>query len=41
MQDTIRKYNAQYMQAVTLFNEIQNLKEQKKKRQALTRWEDI
>jgi hypothetical protein len=41
MQNTIRKYAVQYKQAVTLYNEIQKFKEQQKKQQALTRWEDI
>jgi predicted DNA binding CopG/RHH family protein len=39
MQETIRKYNAQFIQASTLFNEIQQLKEQKKRQEAITRWE--
>ena len=41
MQDTTRKYNTQYTHAITLYNEIQELKEQKKKKQALTRWDTI
>lgn len=41
MQDTIRKYNAQYTQAIALYDEIQKLKEQKKRQQALTRWDFI
>jgi hypothetical protein len=41
MQDTIRKYNIQFMQAITLYNEIQKLKEQKKRDEALTRWDSI
>jgi hypothetical protein len=39
MQDTIRKYNTQFTQAITLYNEIQKLKEQKKRHEAITRWE--
>lgn len=41
MQDTIKKYAAQFLPAITLYNEIQKLKEQKKKQQAITRWESI
>ena len=41
MQDTIRKYNVQFVQAITLYNEIQKLKEQKKKIEALSRWDSI
>ncbi|MGA2682526.1 MAG: hypothetical protein ABSF44_12090 [Candidatus Bathyarchaeia archaeon] len=41
MQDTIRKYNSQFVQAMKLYDEIQNLKEQKKKQQAMARWESI
>lgn len=41
MQDTIKKYNAQFVQAVALFNEIQKLKEEKRRREALSRWESI
>jgi hypothetical protein len=39
MQDTIREYNAQFTEAITLYNEIQKLKEEKKRQQALTRWD--
>lgn len=41
LQDTIREYNAQYTQATALYNEIQRLKEEKKKQQALNRWDSI
>jgi len=41
MQDTIRKYNAQFVQAMKLYDEIQKLKEQKKRLQAMARWESI
>ncbi len=41
MQDTIRKYNANYTRAITLFNEIQKLKDEKKKQQAMARWNSI
>ena len=41
MQDTIRKYNVQFMQAITLYNEIQKLKEEKKRHEALSRWDSI
>jgi len=39
MQDTIREYNAQFTEAITLYNEIQKLKEEKKRQEALTRWD--
>jgi len=41
MQDTIKKYNAQFVKAITLFSEIQKLKDQKKKQQAMARWESM
>ena len=41
MQDTIRQYNAQYVPALRLYNEIQQLKEEKKRQEALTRWESV
>ena len=41
MQDTIRKYNDQFKQAIMMYNEIQKLKDQKKKQQAMARWESI
>ena len=39
MQDTIRQYNAQYLLALRLYNEIQQLKEEKKRQEALKRWD--
>ena len=39
MQDTIREYDALYVKAMELFNEIQLLKEEKKRQEALTRWD--
>ena len=41
MQDTIREYDAQFTQAIALYNEIQQLKEEKKRQEALTRWDSI
>lgn len=41
MQNTIRKYNVQFKLAIILNNEIQKLKEQKKKQRAISRWESI
>jgi len=41
MQDTVREYNTQYIKASVIYNEIQKLKEDKKKQQALTRWDSI
>ena len=39
MQGTIREYNDQFTEAITLYNEIQRLKEEKKRQQALKRWD--
>jgi len=39
MQETIDEYNTRFKLAVTLYNEIEKLKEQKKKQQAISRWE--
>jgi len=41
MQDTIRNYNTQYISAMVLFAEIHKLKEEKKRRQAIDRWDSI
>jgi hypothetical protein len=41
MQDTIRKYSVQFIEAITLYKEIQKIKEQKKKQQAMARWDAI
>ncbi|MGD0643716.1 MAG: hypothetical protein ABSA75_02295 [Candidatus Bathyarchaeia archaeon] len=41
MQDNIREYNLQYTQAIALCLEIQKLKEEKKRQQALSRWDSI
>jgi len=41
MQETIKIYNIQFTQAIVLFNEIQKLKEQKKRQQALSRWKSL
>ena len=41
MQDTIQEYDAQFTQAIALYNEIQQLKEEKKRQEALTRWDSI
>ena len=39
MQDTIRQYNAQYLDAIKLYNDIQRLKEEKKRQEALKLWD--
>jgi hypothetical protein len=39
MQDTIRQYNAEYVPALRLYNEIQQLREEKKRQEALTLWD--
>ena len=41
MQDIIREYDAQFTQAITVYNEIQQLKEEKKRQEALTRWDSV
>jgi len=41
MQDIIQEYDAQFTQAITLYNEIQQLKEEKKRQEALSRWDSI
>jgi len=39
MQDTMRAYDAQFTQAIALYNQIQQLKEEKKRQEALSRWD--
>ena len=39
MQETIMEYNTHFKIAITLFKEVQKLIEQKKKQQAISRWE--
>ncbi len=39
MQDTIRKYNELYTEAIALYTEIQKLREQKEQQQAISRWD--
>jgi len=39
MQDVIRQYNARYVEAMKVYNEIQQLKEEKKRQEALMRWD--
>ena len=41
MQETIRHYNTEYVEAVKIFEEIQLLKEEKKKIEALTLWDSV
>ena len=41
MQDTIRDYDAVYVKARALYNEIQQLKEDKRRQDALSRWDSI
>jgi hypothetical protein len=41
MQDTIRQYDSQYVEAAEIYCEIQELKSEKKKLEALTRWDSI
>jgi hypothetical protein len=41
MQQSIRKYNMHFTQAIAIFNDIQKLKDEKKQQQALSRWDSI
>jgi len=41
MQDTIENYNAKYVKATAVYRELQKLKEEKKGRQAMNRWDSI
>jgi len=39
MQDIIRLYNGQYVEAMRIYNEIQQLKDEKKRQEALALWD--
>ncbi len=41
MQDTIREYNGQYLEAIALYKEMELLKDQKKREEALSRWDSF
>lgn len=41
MQDIVREYNGQYTAAIRLFSEVCELKEEKRKQQALNRWDSF
>jgi len=41
MQQTIQKYHTQYTKAMPLYGEIQKFKEEKKKQEAIDRWDSI
>jgi len=41
MQETIRQYNLQYVEAAKIYEGIQLLKEKKKRLEALTRWDSF
>ncbi len=41
MQDTIRQYDAEYVEATEIYGEIQRLKGEKKKLEALNRWDSL
>jgi protein-arginine kinase activator protein McsA len=41
MQEAIRQYNEQYVEAIKVFDEIHQLKEKKKKQEALTLWDSL
>ncbi|MCW4023647.1 MAG: hypothetical protein NWF01_01250 [Candidatus Bathyarchaeota archaeon] len=41
MQQTIQKYNIQYASALEIFKELHELKEEKKRQQALERWDSM
>jgi len=41
MQDIIHEYNAQYLKAIVIFDKFQSLKDEKKRQQAMNRWDSI
>jgi hypothetical protein len=41
MEDTLGYYNSKFIEALALFKEIHELKEEKKRRKALTRWDSV
>jgi hypothetical protein len=41
MQDAIRDYNMEYVEANAIFVEVQKLKQEKKRQQAMRRWDNI
>jgi hypothetical protein len=41
MQDAIRDYNMEYVEANAIFVEVQKLKQEKKRQQAVSRWDNI
>jgi hypothetical protein len=41
MQEIIKEYNAQYLEAIAIYKEIEILKDQKKKELALSRWDSF
>jgi len=41
MQETVRQYEGQYLEALRIYGEIQELKEEKRRLDALTRWDSI
>jgi hypothetical protein len=41
MEDTLRGYDSKYIEALALYKEIHELKEEKKRQKALTRWDSI
>ncbi len=41
MQETIQDYNTKYLAAIAIFGEIQKLAQEKKRQQAMNRWDSI
>ncbi len=41
MEVTIQEYNTKYLEAIMLFEKVQNLKDKKKQQQAMNRWDSI
>ncbi len=41
MEDTLENYNSKYVEALALFKEIRELREEKKRQKALTRWDSV
>jgi hypothetical protein len=41
MQEIVHEYNEQYLKAIAVFDKVQSLKEEKKRQQAMNRWDSI
>jgi len=41
MQEIVHEYNAMYLKAIAVFEKVQSLKDEKKRQQAMNRWDSI